>query len=449
MTRPILSTARRGARATSRRTVFWAAVVALAMLVAAAGLLASAVPAAAATVSEGRWRPTEPPGPVFTAIAPNPFQLFNDYATPERLFAARRVVVHYVGRGIDAPPLNDDDTDGIPDYVERVGEAAETAIAYFERRRFAPILPDTGGPDSRPDLYISRFTPGSFGVAFPAADAEQGAFVVVSNALDPSSGASLGSLYGTVAHELFHLVQFSYFPTSVDPPIPAWTLEGSAAAMEQRVFPELDDLASTLQLRRWFAAPSRSITSQSYGAQLLWRYLDQRSPNLLSAYLARLAACDIGNEGGAAFVATFRRVTGRLFAPTFLAFATGVAAGYGGSIMPYRALSDRGSYRAAIAPLAIHYIRLSSARRHITSRVAVTLARGAATAHVALISEWASETAGNPSDVRRLRPTIAHAGRTLRFTLPRPRSNDRFRRSTLIIANDDPTGALEYAVTSS
>ena len=114
--------------------------------------------------------------------------------------------------GVDAPPLNDDDADGVPDYVERVGDAADTAIAYYERRGFARILPDAAGPDVRPDLYISRFAPGYFGVAFPAADAEGGAFVAVSNALDPSPATSLGSLYGTVAHELFHLMQFSYFP---------------------------------------------------------------------------------------------------------------------------------------------------------------------------------------------------------------------------------------------
>jgi hypothetical protein len=107
--------------------------------------------------------------------------------------------------------LNDDDADGVPDYVERVADGADTAIAYFERRGFHAILSDSGGPDSRPDLYLSRFTPGTFGVAFPATLADGGAFVAIANGLDPSAARSLGSLYGVVAHELFHLVQFSYF----------------------------------------------------------------------------------------------------------------------------------------------------------------------------------------------------------------------------------------------
>ena len=77
-------------------------------------------------------------------VAPNGFQVFNDYATPARFHASRHAVVHYVVLGVDAPPLNDDDADGVPDYVERVGDAADTAIAYYERRGFARILPDAG-----------------------------------------------------------------------------------------------------------------------------------------------------------------------------------------------------------------------------------------------------------------------------------------------------------------
>src|SRR3954465_6727566 len=86
-----------------------------------------------------------PPNQVYTDLAPNALRVFNDYASPSRAFASSRAVVHYVSGGPDAPPLNDDDADGVPDYVERVGEAADTAIAYYERRGFAAIAPDTGG----------------------------------------------------------------------------------------------------------------------------------------------------------------------------------------------------------------------------------------------------------------------------------------------------------------
>ena len=233
-------------------------------------LLLSVAPAAAAVT---RPRPTDVPG-AQSAIAPDGFQVYNDYASPERTYSSERIVVHYVVLGIDAPPLNDDDADGIPDYVENVGAAADRALAYYERRGFRAPLADEAGPDSRPDVYVSRFSPGTLGVAFPAAAAAGGAFAVVANNLDPSAGRSFASVYATVAHELFHLVQFSYFGPQTQPSIPTWILEGTASALEARANPRLDDLVSAIQLRRWFSSARHSITAQSYGAQLLWRRLD-------------------------------------------------------------------------------------------------------------------------------------------------------------------------------
>src|SRR5436309_1146944 len=140
----------------------------LGILVTALLLAAALAPAA---VAAKRPRPDAAPAAVEQA-APNGIQVFNDYVTPARAYASQRAVVHYVTLGVSAPPLNDDDADGVPDYVERVGAAADTAIAYYERRGFAAIIADAGGPDGRPDIYVSRFAAGYFGVAFPAADAD-------------------------------------------------------------------------------------------------------------------------------------------------------------------------------------------------------------------------------------------------------------------------------------
>ena len=50
------------------------------------------------------------------------------YGVPEAApYVGLRAVVHYVTSGPDAPPLNDDDHDGYPDYVELVSQAADTA----------------------------------------------------------------------------------------------------------------------------------------------------------------------------------------------------------------------------------------------------------------------------------------------------------------------------------
>src|SRR3954447_15476351 len=133
--------------------------------VLAAALVAAGVASQAAAAE--RLRPDTVPNPAAEQLAPNAIQVLNDFVTPARAYAADRAVVHYVVLGVSAPPLNDDDADGVPDYVERVGDAADTAIAYYERRGFAHILADTGGPDARPDIYVSRFAAGYFGVAFP------------------------------------------------------------------------------------------------------------------------------------------------------------------------------------------------------------------------------------------------------------------------------------------
>jgi hypothetical protein len=376
-----------------------------------------------------RPRPSDvPPGEVTTVVAPNDFQVYNDFATPSRTFGSRRAVVHYVVLGIDAPPLNDDDRDDVPDYVERVGAAADTAIDYYERRGFAAISADTGGPDARPDVYVSRFAPGSFGVAFPAADARGGAFVVVSNALDPSAESSLGSLYGTVAHELFHLVQFSYFSPAEEPSIPAWVLEGAAAAMEDRVFPELDDIVSSLQLRRWFAQPHRRLTAQSYGSQLFWRYVDEREPRLLPAYLERLAAPRPGNAAPA-LAAMYARVAGRPFAPVFGHFASWVAGEFAGRVTPVRSLRTGVRASGRVAPLAIHFVRLS----HTARTVRVT--RGE------LLYELRGESPGDASRTHRVAPRRVDG--LLEFTVPR---GARVGSVTLVVANGETTRSVRYSI---
>ncbi len=404
------------------------------MLLAVAALLAASSPARAQ-----RPRPDEvPPAQVITAVAPDELSVFNNYATRSRTYSSRRAVVHYVVVGIDAPPLNDDGGDGVPDYVERVGDAADTAIAYYERRGFVPIGPDQGGPDARPDLYVTRFAPGYFGVSIPAADAVGGAFVAVSNSLDPSPEQSLGSLDATVAHELFHLVQFSYFSPGQGAPLPSWVLEGTAAAVENSVYPELADLVTTLQLRPWFAAPQMSLMSQAYGAQILWRYLETHDPRVLPAFLASVAA-SIPSSFAARLTEVYARVAPRSFTWAFADFATWVAEDYGAQITPLKRLAPGGRATGRVAPLAIDYLRLP---RNTGS---VTLRFHRATAGVQLTIERESEYAGRPPVSQRVR------GRTVKgalvFTIPpRLRHDPRVDTLTLVVANGHASGSADYSL---
>jgi hypothetical protein len=402
--------------------------------IAIAALGSALLGSASAAAGIERPRPTDVPG-AETTMAPNGFQVYNDYTSPERTYSSDRAVVHYVTLGIDAPPLNDDDVDGVPDYVERAGDAADRALAYYESRGFRRPLPDDAGPDARPDIYVSRFAPGTLGVAFPGGRAEGGAFAVVSNNLDPSSERSFASVYATVAHELFHLVQFSYFGPGTDPAIPAWVLEGTAAALETRVNPELDDLVSTIQLRRWFQATDRSMVTQSYGSQLLWQRLDREQPRLLPALLTRLAARPVTGEGRGAVAATWERVAGAPFADAFHRFAVSVGTNRPEDVEPARAPKD-----GALAPLSVRYLRATLPR---TGRSTLTVAfpAGRAGAAATLVYRLESDVAGEAAHTRRVAPRVVDDGRALAFTVA-PAS----RTTAVLVLSNGGDRAVPYAV---
>jgi hypothetical protein len=391
------------------------------------------LPVTAAGAASQRPRPSDVPG-AETSIAPNDFQVYNDYASPERTYSSGSAVIHFVALGIDAPPLNDDDADGVPDYVERVGQAADRALAYFERRGFRMPLPDEAGPDTRPDLYISRFSPGTLGVAFPASRAQGGAFAVVSNNLDPSAERSFASVYATVAHELFHLVQFSYFGPDVEPVLPTWILEGTAAAIETRVNPQLDDLVSAIQLRSWFSATERSMTERSYGAQLLWRWLDTKQPRFLPALLDRLGARPVAGNGERAVASTYAGVSGRPFANAFHRFAVSVVTNGDDEIEP-----APGPKRGALAPLSVRYLRVAVPRiGHST--LSVTFERPAA---ATLVYRIGSDIAGEPARTLRIAPRVTDRGRTLEFTVAAGP-----RRSAVLVLSNGTDRTARYAVSA-
>jgi hypothetical protein len=402
--------------------------------IAAAAIVALLVMPATATAGPKRPRPNDVPG-AQTAVAPNGFQVYNDYASPERTYSARSVVVHYVVLGIDAPPLNDDDADAVPDYVERVGDAADLALAYYVRRGFHTPIPDTAGPDARPDLYVSRFSPGTLGVALPSSLAEGGAFAVIANNLDPSAQRSFASVYATVTHELFHLVQFSYFGSDSDPSIPTWILEGSAAALEGRANPELDDLVATIQLRRWFTATDRGLTKQSYGAQLFWRYFDAREPALLPTLLTRLATRPVSGEGALMVMSTYTRVAHEPFARAFHGFALSVAAEHDDALEPVGVVRTGAVYRREAVPLSVHYLRLALPRA-TRSSLTVTFPQGRAGAAATIQFELQSDVPGRPPRVGQLAPRMTDGGRRLTFVVPRRLlGNPHLADAVLVISN--------------
>jgi hypothetical protein len=218
------------------------------------------------------------------------------YATPEAApYVGARAVVHYVTTGLAAPPLNDDDDSGYPDYVEQVSRAADTALAYYERYGFKSPRPDTAGPSPKPDIYIDELPAGTFGLTFAETVGEGGTFVLVSPRLDPSEPQALGSLRATVAHELAHVIQFSYV---VSGNLPRWAAEGSAVALSMLVFPQVKDLVAADYLDAWLGTPwlplydERLSCSHCYGGAWWWLYLSGLNRGVLPRYFAQLESDD-------------------------------------------------------------------------------------------------------------------------------------------------------------
>lgn len=218
------------------------------------------------------------------------------YATPEAApYVGAQAVVHYVTTGVDAPPLNDDNGNGIPDYVEAVGAAGDQALQYYESAGFKAPLPDTAGPNTKPDIYIHALPPGVFGLTFAPAAAVGGSFVVVSPRLDPAKPQAFGSLSLTVAHELAHVIQFSYV---VKGTFPEWAGEGSAVALSMRVFPNIEDSVEESYLNGFLAQPWLSLNDERancehcYGGAWWWDYLLGLRRSVVPDYFAQLQADD-------------------------------------------------------------------------------------------------------------------------------------------------------------
>ena len=112
------------------------------------------------------------------------------------------------------------------------------------------------------------------------------------------------------------------------------------------------------------------MTSETYGSQLLWRFLDEQQPRLLQAYLAGSTRAR-GDGRGASLVSTYEQVarTVRRGVRSLRGVGRGLVRRPANAAARPRAVSTP----EARAPFAIHY-RVRHGRRdqcHCASRVAV------------------------------------------------------------------------------
>ena len=196
----------------------------------------------------------------------------NGYDVPEAPgspYCTAHYCVHWVASGDDAPLLADDDSDGIPNYVETADEAAERShLVENEQLGWREPKGDgaLGGDFDKTDIYLKQLGgTGIYGYAAPDpgqqltdTDHSQFAYLVIDNDFKASEFAGYTSptqpLEVTLAHEYNHILQFA-----IDSFQDTWMFESTAVWMEGKVFPEILDYLQ--YLRGWVQLTDLPLTT--------------------------------------------------------------------------------------------------------------------------------------------------------------------------------------------
>lgn len=222
----------------------------------------------------------------------------------ERLYPTDHFLIHYSLGGTAAVDPADTDADGVPDYVDFIGEALEAAWQFqIDEMGFVAPPADFGiGGDNRLDIYLTDLLPlgiagyvtsynGFVGDNPNSSAIERTAstsFMVLDHAYselpEESTGNDPGAerlrfIESTVAHELFHMVQSGY--DSLD--AQHWLYEASATWMEYTMFGASSDALSYLELvvkNPDICLPSRSGRANDglrwYASWLFIQHLSER-----------------------------------------------------------------------------------------------------------------------------------------------------------------------------
>lgn len=201
----------------------------------------------------------------------NAFESFNSSEVQNTEFflsLSGKFLLSYTRIGNDAVPTQDQNSNNIPDYIEKAAQYADESYRYLVTERgFAdPVLP--GVP------YEIRFREiNSYG--FTQSQGVTSFIVVHRNFEDfPSNndpeGDQLGALKVTIAHELKHAIQYATSRWQGNSGLTNW-LEMDATMIEEVVYPEVDDYVNYLTVCASsacsvFRDPNRSTPGSYYHA---------------------------------------------------------------------------------------------------------------------------------------------------------------------------------------
>ena len=208
---------------------------------------------------------------------------FDESDTIETLDGEKGLVrIWYSVDGPNQTQLEDDDKNGIPDFVETALATTEGALELYESLGFRLPLGDEGaGGSDAFDVYLvdfdglgdGAFTPESCTTVGTASQCS--GYFAMENDFSGYGYPSYSYAIETVApHELFHAVQAAY-----DAGEDSWWSEGTATWAEQLYVPDspdflgfcdyyLDDPGRTLD-----SPPSGPVPAWSYGTAIWWWFL--------------------------------------------------------------------------------------------------------------------------------------------------------------------------------
>jgi hypothetical protein len=204
---------------------------------------------------------------------------------------AENVCVHWVDdtSSSDVPPPEDGDDNGIPDWVDLTLTTWRYVwIQEIDTIGYRAPLSDASSPNGgtrKLDVYLDDLGGlGYFGYCAsddPAAgDRRVSAYCVIDNDFSQSQygteHTSQEFLEVTSAHEFHHASQFAY-----DWAEDAWLMEGTAADIEETVYPDVND--NVFFLRNWspLTRPASPLDrggagDSEYGSWIFWRYLQEK-----------------------------------------------------------------------------------------------------------------------------------------------------------------------------
>ncbi|MFC1476077.1 MXAN_6640 family putative metalloprotease [Candidatus Zixiibacteriota bacterium] len=178
--------------------------------------------------------------------------------------------IHYNTDGADGVPTTDDNSNGIPDYIENLAWYADSSWEHeVITLGWRPPPSDNGaGGDNRYDIYtefMSYYGYTAWEVGGPEPWDDYTSYISVHKNFigfppnDDPDGNPAGAAKATVAHEFNHACQFAY-----DAFNQFFFYELSATYMEDEVFDVVNDNYNYVS--SFFSAPYTSLMEESYHA---------------------------------------------------------------------------------------------------------------------------------------------------------------------------------------